>query len=606
MTRRNLFLSFLFVYILANFTAAQQENNRRARLKPKAVVAGKVGREIDDYLTRLSGFGYSGAALVMKDGKIILSKGYGLANQQENIPNGPDTVFDIGSLTKQFTAAAILKLEATGKLKLSDPISKFLPQVPADKAQITVHQLLTHTAGMPNGLGDRYREITREELLQRIFSRELLFEPGSRFNYSNGGYEVLGAIIEEASREPYREFLRKNLFEPAKMRSTGFWGKSAPVVSPSLIARGYDELGELGSPLTWSETTWYGVGSGGVTSTINDLYKWHLALQGEAILSREAKEKIFTPVMPEATPSFKYYTSDYGYGWWVQKTRRGTMRIQHGGDSIGFGAQFNWYRDENILMIVLCNIRHDWFPTIIKASRSIPNIIFGEKYDAPPAFLATDPKMMKKALGTYQLPSGSKLVIQMTRDHLQIGADGQDATDILREGDDKDLKLRAELSLKAVVVLEGMAKSDFAAMAASIPPDDDIKFWRDGWPDEMRALSEGKGSFKRVEPLGTSGSGNPDLMNTFVRFVFDKGSSPYKVVWRNGQIVSLETKAPALSALTAVQARSKNDFVGWNIMNWGTPKIFTVNLIMKDDIVIGLVIKRDGKEWSAHKIEPKP
>ncbi|HKS29682.1 MAG TPA: serine hydrolase [Pyrinomonadaceae bacterium] len=606
MIRKLAFCLSLSICLFPHAVSAQQKSvprAARADARTKTVVEGALGAKVDDYLTRLTGFGYSGAALIIKDGKVILRKGYGLANQPENVPNTPDTVFDIGSLTKQFTAAAILKLEMAGKLKLSDTLGKFFPNAPADKAGITIHQLLTHTGGMPNGLGINHIEITRDELLKRLLSRKLLFKPGSKFEYSNGGYEVLAAVIEVASGEPYREFLRKNLFEPAGMRSTGFWGKAAPRVSPLLIARGYDELGEKGSPLTWSDTTWYGVGSGGVTSTLGDLYKWHLALQNDRILSRAAREKMFTPVMPEAKPSFKDYTSDYGYGWWIQKTPRGTTRIMHGGDSIGFGVQFNWYRDEKILMIVACNIRHDWFPTIIKASRVIPKIIFNEPYEAPPAFRAANARLMSRVVGAYQLPTGGKLIIRTERDRLEIGADGQDATDILREGDEKALKLRAELSPKAVAVLEGMVKSDFTVMAASIPADDDINFWRDGWPDEMRVLSDGKGKFKRVETLGTSTSGNPRLMTTIVRFVFENGYSPYKVTWRDGRIIGLETKSPPLSAVTTMQAASETELVAWNIMSWEPPKPIHIGLKMEGDKVAGLVIRRDGKEWLASRIE---
>ena len=239
------------------------------------VVSGELGRKIDDFLTRLSGFGYSGAMLVVKDGKTILRKGYGFANRSERVPNTPETLFDIGSLSKQFTAAAIMKLEQDGRLKTTDPINKHLKNVPQDKAQVTIHQLLSHTAGIARNVplspkGDPaiyYEEIDREEALKRVLPTELQFEPGTKFQYSNAGYVLLAAIVEMASGQRYQEYLKKNLFEPAGMRSTGFAGRWLPAVKQTLVARGHDELGEVGNPLKWSGESWLDLGGGGIVST---------------------------------------------------------------------------------------------------------------------------------------------------------------------------------------------------------------------------------------------------------------------------------------------------------------------------------------------------
>ncbi|MFN2514071.1 MAG: serine hydrolase domain-containing protein, partial [Pyrinomonadaceae bacterium] len=135
----------------------------------------------------------------MKDGQVILSKGYGLANRERKIPVTPDTIFDIGSLVKQFTAAAILKLEMKGKLRITDPISKYFKNVPPDKATMTLHHLLTHTAGFPDAIGDDYEVISRDEYIKRALNTMLLSAPGEKYKYSNVDYSLLGAIVEMRS-----------------------------------------------------------------------------------------------------------------------------------------------------------------------------------------------------------------------------------------------------------------------------------------------------------------------------------------------------------------------------------------------------------------------
>jgi len=176
-----------------------------------AQVVGAQGRLIDNYLERLSGFGYSGTVLVAVDGKVILRKGYGFADREKRIANRPGTLFDMGSLAKNFTAAAILRLETDGKLRVEDPISKFLQDVPEDKRSITVHQLLTHTAGV-TGPEHGYQVISKKDAIHGILATPLQFQPGSKWAYSNAGFVLLAAVIESASGESYQEYMIRNIF----------------------------------------------------------------------------------------------------------------------------------------------------------------------------------------------------------------------------------------------------------------------------------------------------------------------------------------------------------------------------------------------------------
>ena len=181
---------------------------RRTSATQQVAPSSDAARRVDDYLTRLVPYGFSGAVLIARDDQIVLKKGYGLANRTSGQPYTPDLVASVGSVTKQFTGAAIVKLEAQGRLRTSDPISKYLPGVPADKASITIHHLLTHTAGFAGDLGGRDDDpITRDALVAKVLAAPLVSKPGEQFEYSNEGYALAGAIVERASGQGYEEYL---------------------------------------------------------------------------------------------------------------------------------------------------------------------------------------------------------------------------------------------------------------------------------------------------------------------------------------------------------------------------------------------------------------
>jgi CubicO group peptidase (beta-lactamase class C family) len=205
-------------------TAAPVDRHQQAEPRNDA------GRRVDDYLKRLVPYGFSGAVLVAQGGEIVLRKGYGFANRAMKQPYTPDLVSSIGSVTKQFTGAAIVKLEMQGRLKTSDLISRYLPGVPADKADITIHHLLTHTAGFSGDLGGSDAEpIERDALVAKVLAAPLVSRPGERFEYSNEGYSLAGAIIERISGQGYEAYLRGHLFLPAGMNDTGYQIPGWPV-----------------------------------------------------------------------------------------------------------------------------------------------------------------------------------------------------------------------------------------------------------------------------------------------------------------------------------------------------------------------------------------
>lgn len=337
-------LTTVVLLLTVTITAQQRSENN---------VKGELGTKLDSQMQQLAEKGFSGVLFVAKDNQIVLNKGYGLANRESKITYNADTVFDIGSITKQFTGAAILKLEMQGKLRIDDKISKYFKDVPSDKADITIHQLLTHSGGFVDVLGQDYEKQTRDEISQKALASKLRYAPGTKHEYSNLGYSLLGAIIEMVTGKSYERYLHDNLFKPAGMNETGY---VIPKWKPENLAVGYKKDGSRwGTPLDqlWDKDGpfWNLRANGGILSTTNDLYKWHLALESEKILSKQAKEKYFAPHIVEEPGGASFY----GYGWVTQKTRRGTRLIWHNGGNPYFFADFRRYVDEDVVVIVATN-----------------------------------------------------------------------------------------------------------------------------------------------------------------------------------------------------------------------------------------------------------
>jgi CubicO group peptidase (beta-lactamase class C family) len=345
----------------------------------------KIANKIDSYLNASVTNGFSGAVLVSRKGEIILSKGYGWADRKNKIPNTSSTVFNIGSVTKQFTASAILKLVEQGKINTSDKISLFFNKVPIDKKDITIHQLLTHTSGVsPRTGGFRYDEADKEQFLKDFFESELQSKPGTKHNYANANYILLAVILESISNQSYGSFLNENLFEPAGMDYTGYKSIS---FSTEKIAHGYyyhidDEQwvdwGTTQQHLSYNDKHWYSIGKGDIHSTVEDLYKWHIALKNNVVLTSKTRGIQETPHVAESDKM----TSYYGYGWAISKSDRETKIVAHNGSNGIYFADFVRFIDDDVVVIYLTNA----FLGIESenVAREISKMIFDTNYNATP------------------------------------------------------------------------------------------------------------------------------------------------------------------------------------------------------------------------------
>jgi len=319
-------------------------------------------RRIDEYLSALEKVGFYGAVLVEINGEKIITDGYGFSDIDKQIKNSPTTLFDIGSITKQFTAAAILKLEMQRKLSTNDKISKFFDKLPADKQQITIHDLLRHQSGLISNVGRDFEKISEEEFLEKVFNSELQFPVGTSFSYSNIGYSLLAIIIEKISNQSYETYLYENLWKPSQMEMTGY---TRPAFDKNLIAVGYENDNKVwGKPTDkeWDAVSpyWHLKGNGGILSTTEDLYKWHKCLSTEKVLSNDAKQKLYHPKLRAEESENSYYA----YGWDISKTSRNTTQVWHNGTNRVFYADFLRFIDENVTFIMLSNKSHINFNNI--------------------------------------------------------------------------------------------------------------------------------------------------------------------------------------------------------------------------------------------------
>jgi CubicO group peptidase (beta-lactamase class C family) len=394
-----------------------------------ATQAQTLDQKFDDYLKaslRLQHF--NGAALVAKDGKVIFAKGYGMADAEHFIANGPDTKYLMGSVTKQFTAAAILQLAEKKKLNLNDPIGKYLPDYPRPAAdKVTIHHLLTHTSGIP-GFTElpEFRSIytkpsTHDEIVATFEDLPLQFEPGSEWKYSNSGYFLLGMIIEKVSGQDYGDYLRSHIFEPLGMKNTGY--PKGAMESPGL-AIGYtsDSSGNtVRAVMTHSSIPF---SAGALYSTVGDMVKWDAGLRNGRILTRESLDKMFTP-----------YKEKYGYGWMVD-TLYGHQLAMHGGGIEGFVCDFARFLDQPFCVMVFSNNQD---ASAEKVAMGLVAIANGQPYDVPvrktPA--AVDPNSLTDFVGAYQVSPEIFRTVMREGDSLFVQRTGGDRRRLHPEGKDK-------------------------------------------------------------------------------------------------------------------------------------------------------------------------
>ncbi|HEY3704846.1 MAG TPA: serine hydrolase domain-containing protein [Terracidiphilus sp.] len=368
----------------------------------RTVAANDVAAKADQYLTAWADQGrFAGAVLIAKGDKVLLRKGYGMANYELNVPNTPETVFRIGSITKMFTAYGVLQLEEKGKLSVNDPVSKYVPEMPAAWSAITIHHLLCHKSGIPDftksNMYDDLADPQRvEKAIKDYADKPLVNEPGAAFRYSNSGYALLGLVIEKVSGKTYEEYITANILKPAGMTHTSMDHASDLVPHR---ASGYRWDGEdvINAPRSQPDFS----PAGGLQSTLDDMYRFDRAMKAGTLFSKAIMEKAGKAYGHWTAPPPFPLEADYGYGTMTGSVF-GHKYMGHGGWVNGFVSQFNRYTEDDLVVIEMWN-----FETAnqIAVTRDVQAILFGAPYKMPVAQPIAHPKTetLARYVGNFQL-----------------------------------------------------------------------------------------------------------------------------------------------------------------------------------------------------------
>ncbi len=357
---------------------------------------------------------FTGAVLVAQRGTVLLDRAYGPANREWDIPNTPATHFRIGSITKQFTAAAVLLLEERGRLKLDDPVSAHLPDAPAAWSGITLHHLLTHTSGIPNVTADpefmiwKNSPATVRQMVGRFRDLPLNFPAGERHAYSNSNYLVLGLVVELRSDQRFGDFLREHVLDPLGLRDTGLDSnlKILPRRAAGYVRRGDEFLNAPYSDMSVPHA------AGAMYSTTHDLWRWSEAIHGGKLLSPASRAKLLAP-----------FKDDYALGVRVA-VYQGRKVVDHGGSIAGFSSFLAHYPDDGLTVVLLSNLGSR---STSDLARQLAAAALGEADAtvAPAVPVAVPAATLAGYVGVYDVRPGLQNTIRLVDGHLTTHLTGQ-------------------------------------------------------------------------------------------------------------------------------------------------------------------------------------
>lgn len=464
-----LLIAFLFVFCFYSCKSGNDDITVSIEKPvPKAEVNSTIGKNIDRYLLGLEKLGFSGAIIVSQGEEMLLSKGYGLSNRETGEPYRSNTIQSCGSITKPFTAAAILLLENRGKLSVNDTITKYFNEVPEDKKNITLHQLLTHTSGLPGGIGRDEEPTEAQEYIDRAMSVSLQFSPGMEFGYSNMGYSLLALIIEKVSGQGYETFLSKELLLPSGLTETGYilpeWNREQMAVGYQKGER-WGEIYERG----WIEggPNWHLRGNGGLHTTVDDMYKWFKTVKGQGILDEDVVKRWTTSY---ATENNGY--SDYGYGWVIYDNDKYGKIITHNGSNGVFEATFVWLTEKDLFFYIQGNT--SMFPSASQSS-NILSAAFDSGFVMPPLVQKTDSakaETAQKRTGKYQVNGG---YMELTADDTRLFAKltGQPVFDLMFGHSEEEKSKFANLTNRTRNAMKKLQKGQKDALSGMLGSGDD-------------------------------------------------------------------------------------------------------------------------------------
>lgn len=342
----------VLLFLVADVAVAQKKNDKgkKGESANGATVLGELGKELDLYMSSETNFpgGFCGVVLVAKGGDVLLEKGYGVMDADTKTPMPANALYDWCSVTKQFTAAAILKLEMQKKLSIEDPLKKLFPKCPKDKADIPLRLLLNHTSGIQNDGGlDNTKLTDREATIEMILNLPVVTKPGETWAYNNIAYFLLGAIVEKVSGTTLEKFCVEQLFAPAGMEARLIGDPKLELARVPRDARGTGVQFAYGPQLTWGYK-----GAGGVVASVRDMLRWHQALAGDKVLGKAQKAE--------------YYTvgkHDYALGWEVSRAA-GELEYAHSGHTGKVVTYYLRWPEEDVVVALAYSYEPEPYPGV--------------------------------------------------------------------------------------------------------------------------------------------------------------------------------------------------------------------------------------------------
>lgn len=490
-------------------------------------------------------------------------------------------------------------------MKTTDSIAAYFDRVPEDKKNITIHHLLTHSAGLPDYSGPDTELISRDTLVERMMNVKLKSEPGAKFSYSNPSFSLLAVIVERVSGQSFEAFVQKQLFEPAGMKHTSY---EVTKRDRAMLPCGYSSWQTECKPvdsvsrLPDGGRTWNVRGNAGRWTTALDLYRWHLALKNEAVLSAESKRKAVAPYIKTSSSG----TNSYGYGWFITTTPHGTRLIHHSGGDQTLAANFRRYIDEDVVIIEFTN--NAWGPYRRVREETNKIAFVGEAAALPTPRVKLARSSLRRLAGTYQLSSGEKFTVAVKNNRLIVPLDVPGAAKLLtRSAVSENTGMLRDVEVKVSRLLGGFSRGDFEPLRQlqwrELKFDEERKFWADTW----RQWTKKHGEYKSARTIGTIAGTNSTapgvkLLDTYVLVHFERGREILNFQQNpEGRFFIGYNSTYLLPGYYQLVPLSKTEFAAYNFMLQTSSNIhFQIN---NSGIVTGLSLqKNDEDEVTAKKI----
>lgn len=374
-----------------------------AHLAPTPPLAARPDESLErakSYLESCETFGWSGVVLIRREGEIVLHRGYGLADRAAGTPCDEDTIFEVASITKPYTAAAVLALARAGELSLEDSVANHLPGVPESRRGITIEHLLAHTSGMPRFAGGGGK--TPQDAARQLLGTSPARKPGAGHEYWNGGYALLAALLEVKTGKSYQQAIRELVLDPLDLDTTGFTGEAIWKEGQEAVAYASGAPVRKASGHPYRTYDFHYKGMGGLCTTATELLRFADACISGELLGAEWTKRMLTVEAPA-----------YGLGWNVTESQLSGQRIGHGGDVRGFHGQVQLFPDEDGAIVVLTNLDE---ASALHMNWTLQRLFFGEPsgYPVPPDLQKLEAKVLERFAGTWRTEDGAALELAVS------------------------------------------------------------------------------------------------------------------------------------------------------------------------------------------------